>query len=295
MTFLQALQRRGISFRVHGVNSDKVSFNCPFCQDTKKRLCVSLKLGWSRCLHCDWSRRYGVKAILHELNISEEVSGSEPTVEKQIFIPRLPEDFQRLTKTSDELDRNARRYLLKRGITALQIREKRIGVTFTGKFRYRIIFPIYEGKQLRGINARDFTDTQKPKYLNSKGDKYLFNFNPEAETVILSEGVIKALRIEQVTEFCSASLLGHDLTESQLLQLQKSKCKHVIIYPDPDSVGKRGAVKVADSLLERWSGKVSFVHPVTEPADDIQLDKLRSLLDNSLIRFTGLSRPKLQS
>jgi DNA primase catalytic core, N-terminal domain len=301
MTFLEVLNRRGISYKIHGPNSDKVSFNCLFCVqrgkrvDTNKLLCVHLKQGWSKCVHCDWSRRYGIKAILHELDVSYEVDESVVITEKRIEPVTLPKDFQLLTKTYDELDRNARRYLIKRGVTPQQIRDNRIGVSFNGKFRYRIIFPIYEGKQLRAINARDFTDTQKPKYLNSKGDKYLFHFDPEAETVILSEGVIKCLRIAQVTDFCSTALLGHDLTDTQFSQIKRSKCKHVIIYPDPDTAGFKGAVKIADLLSSQWlngfdTRSVSLVQSVSKPADEESLMRLKNFLKHSVVDFTGLSQ-----
>ena len=143
---------------------------------------------------------------------------------------------------------------------------------------YRIIFPVYVGNRLVGLNGRDFTGSRTPKYLLTEGDKYLYRFDPEADTVILSEGVIKALRLARVTTYCSAALLGHALTDVQSEQIRTSKCRHVILYPDPDPAGLRGVCRIADILCARWNGQVSLVWPVPGPADEVPFAVLRKLL-----------------
>jgi DNA primase len=156
------------------------------------------------------------------------------------------------------------------------------------------VFPIYRDKALLGFNTRDFTSRQTPKYLISKGlIKPLYNFDAKSETVILSEGIIKALRIAQVTNFNSAALLGHDLTDLQLEQIQASQCQHVILYPDLDMVGRRGALCIADKLSEHWNGSVSFVWPISGPADDVALPILKSDISNNRIPYSGITRCKI--
>jgi hypothetical protein len=211
----------------------------------------------------------------------------------------LPADFQVLTRAYDDLDYQAQQYLQRRGVTPTQIKQYRIGVSYSGRYAYRILFPIYAEGKLRGVNARDFTGHQQPKYLLSSGEKYLYGFNPKAHTVILSEGVIKALRIAQVaSNACSAALLGHHLTETQLGQLEQSSCQHAIVYPDPERVGYAGAAAVAARLVEHWQKenaqkKVSVVRFVTTPADDAPLPVIQRLLKQHVEPYNTLTHNQL--
>ena len=300
MTLQEVFLRRGVRFRVSG-NGLKISICCPFCvengksPDTKFCLCVHATQFWGRCLHCDWRHRFAVVPVLKQLGILESVTGVEKAPESSIQAPvTLPKDFQLLTHAYDDLDRQAKKYILKRGVTEEQIKQDRLGCSYVGRYAYRIVFPVYVGKELKGINARDFTGIQKPKYLNSPGDKYLFRFDPKQSVTVLSEGVIKALRIAQACEYGSASLLGHDLTERQLEQIQNSTVKHLILYPDVDPVGRKGVVTIADKLRELFSKcEVSIVWPVTLPADDVPLLELKQLLVNNVVPYSWQLRQKL--
>jgi hypothetical protein len=247
--------------------------------DTQFRLCVHTRDGWGRCMHCDWKRRQAVMPVLKQYGILERVAGF--SVEPEEYIPpvELPKDFQALTHVYDDLDRQARKYIIGRGVLPSQIREEKIGVSYSGRYAYRVIFPVYVNKQLKAINARDFTGSQTPKYLTSRGDKYLYRFDPEARTVVFSEGSIKALRIAQATSANSSALLGHSLTEHQVQQIEASKCQEVILFPDPDRVGRRGFVRVADQfaqLQKRVSLKI--VWPVPQPADELPLAEISKML-----------------
>lgn len=287
MTFQEALLRRRIKFRTSGDRS-KILLNCPFCSsrgkpaDDKFRLCVHATQGWGRCVHCDWKRKTAVFAVLKELGINDSVNGfDEKPIQKDepVF---LPVDFQLLHRAYDDLDRQAKKYLIDRGVTEEQIIEKKIGVSYSGRFAYRIIFPVYNGSKLVGLNGRDFTGAGKPKYLTSKGEKSFYGFDSKAHTLVLSEGCFKALRIAQVTKACSAALLGHDLTNLQLEQLKASKCERIVLYPDIDEVGKKGFAKIADRLMEEFSATVSICWPVTLPADDAPLKEIKTLIENPL-------------
>jgi hypothetical protein len=259
------------------------------------RLCIHLKEGWGRCLHCDWKHRYGAGPLLKQLGIaaaSVEGISQAPAAETEPVV--LPEDFQCLDSVTedDDLEYTAKHYIQFRGVSRKQIRESNIGVSLTGRYAYRIIFPVYADKVLVGINARIFAGNRTPKYLLSKGEKYLYNFRPEDETVILSEGVIKSLRIARVTEFGSAALLGHSLTDKQMEQIIGSRCKHVILYPDPDSAGMQGVIRVADKLIDHWTGSVSLISPVPGPADELRFGELRHTLTANIIPYSWYNRSK---
>lgn len=218
---------------------------------------------------------------MRQLGINDAVSGGVPRAEEpERERLTLPEDFTRLGPGSDGRDAVAYRYALGRGITPAQVEERAVGVSYTRPWQYRILFPVYADGELRCINARDFTGRGKPKYLLNRGDKWLSYFDADADACVLSEGSIKALRLEQVCPggSCSAALLGHDLTDVQLAQIQRSKCRSVTLWPDADLVGRRGFIKIADRLSENWGGSVSVVWPVPGPADDVPLPEMRRAL-----------------
>ncbi len=172
MTLQDAFDKRGIRYRQSG---DKVHINCPFCpsrgkpSDTRMRLCVHIKDGWGRCMHCDWSRRTAVNAVLKQLGVTEIVAGFSHSEKPDRVHISLPGDFTPLwLPTTDSFDLQAQEYLRTRGITREQIRKCRIGTSYIDKYAYRIIFPIYAGNELKCFNTRDLTDIQLKQIQDSQ-------------------------------------------------------------------------------------------------------------------------------
>jgi hypothetical protein len=193
--------------------------------------------------------------------------------DKPIEPVHLPEDFTKLTNPKIDWEEIALDYLVRRGITPLQIRNHKIGVSLIGRYAYRIVFPIYKDKRLHGIVGRDFTNKQEPRYLFNVGEKALYNMRKGAQRVVLAEGVFKALRLAQALPrtYCCVAMLGHTLTEVQ--QQQLADIEEAVLWLDPDNVGVRGGFRVA-GLLQAQGVRVSFVLP-EQPADDVPLWALR--------------------
>lgn len=284
MTVTESLTRRRIPFRRSGSDPNEIALQCPFCPETRgveDRMMgfhLNVRSGAGHCWHadCGWKSRFAAPAILRKLHAETDTEdGGSEQIREAVEPVKLPADFSLLAKAYDDLDRIARNYLLKRGVTRKQIAQHRIGVSYVGTYAYRIIFPVTEGKTLRAIVARDFTGQSKRRYLNSAGDAYLWNFNPDADEVILAEGIFKALRITTATDKPAGALLGHNFTDTKLHQIVHSKCRHIILWPDPDRVGRRGVMAVAHKLKEDWKGEVSVIWPVTAPADEMSLEDLR--------------------
>jgi hypothetical protein len=233
-------------------------------------------------------------AVLQQLSITLSVTeGGVLEAVKELPPVELPEDFSCLTRTFDDLDAAARAYVLQRGVTPEQIAKYQIGVSFTGRYAYRVLFPVREGRVLRGIVARDYTGRQKPKYLNSPGGMALFGFDPEAETCVLSEGVFKALRLQRVQPWGtnSAAVLGHHLTEYKINQILKSKCRDLIFVPDPDLVGRQGVIRMIDDLYaQHWRGTAYVVRDVITPADEMSGEMLSNMVAE---KYTFSSRNRL--
>jgi hypothetical protein len=298
MTLQDALMRRGIRWRAAANNH--LAMCCLFCPDRgespdeRYRLYINLQTGKAYCFNCLFSSNFGFAAVLRKLQFQTSIELAPSQQEQPEAPPELPDDFQCLATTSCDLDRKARRYLLSRGITPGQIRDKNIGVSLIGRLSYRIIFPVTAGRELRGVVARDFTGQQEPKYLNSFGTKSLYNSHKSAMRAVLSEGVFKALRIERLgLGFSSMATLGRDITESQIEQLQAMKCKEVVIWPDPDRPGRRGAVAMADKMTEAGL-LVGIVWPVHVPADEEDLEQMLDTWKN-ISGYSWALRQKLWS
>ena len=303
MTFRDILQRNRIPYRQSPSHTDEITLHCPFCSsqssDRRFLLGVNTRSGAGHCWNasCGWKSRHAVMLLLRHFRISDRAeAGVDEIPDTPSLEPvTLPEDFMPLRRAEDDLDRMALNYLRRRGILPAQIASKNIGVSYTGRYAYRIVFPVICNKALKAIVARDFTGAQKPKYLGSLGEKFLFNFDSRARTCVLSEGAFKALRIEQVVgpDVSSAALLGHDLTPQQLEQIQNSACQKVILYPDPDSVGRKGVVTIGDHLMEEWKKQVFLVWPVLLPADEAPLADIQTALRSGMNKFSWGSRQRL--
>jgi hypothetical protein len=300
MNLREALLRQRVRFRQSAGNRQELQLCCPFCiesghsDDVGYHLGVNAGTGAGMCFRCGRKSRYMASMLLRQLKIDTVVNfdnGAAPQTEEAPPVA-LPKDFTLLGGNLEGLDFTAQKYLTDRGVTLAQIRECGIGVSYIGRYAYRIVFPVWVKRVLKGIVARDFTSRGEPKYLNSPGEKWLFHFDPEAEACVLSEGAFKALRIQQVFTGSSTALLGHDLTPAQLKQIVESKCKQITLYPDPDVVGRRGVVTIADKLQEGWDGEVRVACSVSAPADE---DSLESLSNNlkSAARYSWAVRQQV--
>lgn len=281
MTFVETLQSRNIRYRASSERGE-LSLCCPFCiergeptSDTKFKLGLNYLTREGHCFRCDWRSRDAVRDyMIKAIQIEDEILEDSVAIVKPPP-PQLPEDFQLLYNVgeSDEIVYEAYKYLKDRGISSLTMRRKQIGVSLTGRYAYRVLFPVLWRNKLKGIVARDFTGTAQAKYLNSVGDKYLYNLPTKCQSVILAEGVFKVLAIEKAIGVPAAALLGHSITDKMIKQLKHTSCEEVTIWPDPDSVGIKGALNVADQLHDFT--KVFIISPVpSKQADELKASEI---------------------
>lgn len=306
-SFLEELDRMHVPYKP-GARSNEVNLCCPFCPDrnesadTRFRLGVNISTGMCNCFNCGYSsRKDAPKWILRklgsQLNELEESVLPEPT--RKVSKVSLPDDFvpvYEITKTDIPAWYGVR-YLLKRGITRAEMHRYGVGVSLTGRYAYRVIFPIMWRSKLRGLVARDFTGKGAPKYLNSVGDKYLWNL-PEQETgkvVILSEGIFKAIAISKHSQAHSVSLQGKDLSVLQLEQLQYIKARHVVMFPDPGAAGLKGMLNVCQRL-QAHGLRPYTVFPLPDlQADEYQPAELYRILSENVVEYTWRLQSKIDA
>jgi hypothetical protein len=281
MNLSEILEQRGIAYRRSG---DEVNVCCPFCTgrgettDTRFRLGINTQSNLAYCFNCGWASRFGAQAFLRRMKVAADLSITTSAQEAEPEPVHLPEDFHVLDVVRDDLDARAMCYLRDRGILPEQIKKYGIGASFSGRYGYRLIFPVRFRGELRGFVARDFTGTQERRYLNSFGKgKGVFGLwdDVEGSTVALFEGVFKALRGQQVVGGCCGAVLGNVLTQEQAELLTEAGCRAVYLWPDPDPAGLRGARRSA-IILERRGIEVRVVWP-SVMADEASLEEIRSV------------------
>lgn len=273
---VQVLQSHGVAYR-RGSKPDEINVCCLFCtdrgegQDTRFRLGVNLRTGQAQCFNCSWSshksgpRLIGVKLgeVIAKEDYFDETEPQPPTH------VTLPPDFELLWNIhrNDGMYWRAKKYLLNRGVQSKQLRRYSVGVSLTGKFAHRVIFPVYWMGALKSLVARDFTDTSVLRYKNSQGSKFIWNLPSKRKEVVLSEGILKSLAIERNSSARAAALLGMHLSQTMLSQLRESAVERVIIWPDPGKPGVNGAKQLALQLVGEGY-KVSVVHPTPNAQAD---------------------------
>lgn len=283
MTLREVLLRTGTRFRAHYLKPDEVYICCPFCAergetaDVRFRLGVNIVTGLAHCFNCGWRRRNAFSALQALWHTTGAIDKDALLPPRQKVAEGLPEDFEELANPVSFLDQEARRYVLQRGLTSAQIIAKRIGASFSGNYAYRVIFPNVVGARVAGFIARDFTNCQEPRYLFSRGPKSLYNWRVGSKKIIVTEGVFKALRIEQVTNISVVATLGSTMLPGQVGLVQDGGVQTIVVWPDPDKAGCKGCVETCE-LLVTAGLSVQVVWPVTEPPDEASLDTLRANL-----------------
>lgn len=259
---LEALLARGIQFRRSPSNPAEISLCCPFCSENRFRLGVNIQKDLGHCFNCDWRSRRATEDLAEAMDLGvllaeEDVPDrGESKDDPKSSRPALPDDFVLMSDAPHgALYRKASEYLARRMVKDWQIKEKKIGVSLTGRYAYRIVFPVYYGKVLQGIVTRDFTDQQEPRYLNSRGMKAVYNSPAHKKNkAVICEGIFDCLAVERVVSLMNydvLALLGHALTEKQEARL--SDYRDIFLWPDPDVPGIEGFIGIAKQLRLRHS------------------------------------------
>lgn len=293
MTFKDVLVRRRIPFKMRAGKRIQLSLCCPFCTsrgesaDTRYRLGVNLRENWGNCFNCDWKARNGaVQKILRQLALpipENLATGALDAARRQET--GLPEGFMLLHGAPTDLPCDPFAYLKTRGVSRKQIKRTYVGVTYTGRFTHRILFPVIWRGDYYGVVGRAFTAGHEPKYLNSYGDKRAYNVPDTGKEIILSEGIFKALRIERACAMSSGALLGHKLTDDMLEQLQNTGVRKVMVWPDKDQAGTRGALDAA-RVMHAMGWQVYLPDEPLPYADNISLPDIRECVS----KFSRYSR-----
>lgn len=208
------LKSQGTEFRTAG---DELSFDCPFCTDTRKRFYLNQDSGLGYCQNCEWSgtlpyficKFLGVSFSEAEAMVDDDksyiraVSKTESDAAVEI---EFPEGFTHFTRTGQSLFAKPYwNYVTKtRGIPASVALDFKLGYVRSGTYGGRVIIPVYWFGRLVSWQARDITGLPKgKKVLSPHGNKqsnYLLNLDRlwGREEVALVEGPFDMLTLPDI-------------------------------------------------------------------------------------------------
>lgn len=287
MNFTSQLDALGVSYQ-RGSKPSEFRICCPYCvslgetQDERYRLNVNVQRDTAFCFNCKYSAKADAqKRVLHDLGMTVVVDVDIEDSAAAVELPEVdawPKD--QVVDAVNQFDKHTRewrgqKYLIARNITKDDMRRFHIHICLNGRFRERILFPVIRNKAIAGFASRDFSGKAVAKYLNSRGPKYLWNFDRRATKFVISEGAIKGIFVHRalaamgrLPQWCSISPLGSSITDSQIAQLKEAKVKKVVILPDPDTPGLKGALRIAESLAAS-----DIVVEIVDPNPTLQADE----------------------
>jgi hypothetical protein len=162
---------------------------------------------------------------------------------------------------------DAGRLFAKKGLTAEDLEKYGFLIGTRGKWRDKLVMPLYEGKKLVYAVARDLLE--KGRYYNLEGEKAgllpYFLGDKNRYCLYLCEGVFDAVSVNKVG-YSSAVLLGTSLTNIQMSKIRDFGFNRVVVCLDGDA--GRKAIALHDRLMRvGLEAYVVFFNHDDEPND----------------------------
>lgn len=264
-----------------------ININCPFCGDRGFHLGFDISSGYCNCWKCGPKNTIDLiafllrtsnkeaKEIVRQLFISEKEGRNR---QKQHFIKKAKKRNPNITEIkfpigAGKLEEVHKRYLLSRKFDPAFIENKYkvLGTKHIGRYKHRLIIPIYMNGVLISYQSRDITERSNLKHKACNEKEELIHYktsvynidNANDYRVIITEGIMDAWRIG---DDCVATY-GVGVTPEQVLAI-KRKFKKVFILYDPDGAGlvSSGSLHEALSILG-VKVEVIDLDPGIDPSD----------------------------
>ena len=235
------------------------AFHCPFCKHHKPKLEIDPKTGFYHCWTCEPATKgRNLVSLLKKVQATAsqitEMRGYFPggkgeVDDKQYEVVELPKEFVSLTKPSTKLTyRQAKSYIISRGITDTDVVKYNIGYCETGKYKNSIIVPSYDARgRINYFISRSFERDPGRKYNAPSCNKnhlvgleYFINWKVP---VILCEGIFDAIALKRN----AVPLFGKTIPEALMMKLVQSDVKTVYLALDNDAF--KSSIKYAQQLI----------------------------------------------
>ena len=224
-------------------NGGEIRIDCPFCEDKKKHLYMNAQKGVFHCFRCEESGsiRYLFRILEGDeggdIRLGVLMQADDGEAGDLIEMP----DGYCTDFVYDPEGKKALEYLRGRGLEDRIIERYHIGYGAWGKYRGRILIPLFHRGVLVSFVARAYHQGLSPKILNPSSEEapspsnYLFNLDQAIfyPKVVLTEGVFDALATGVIDqEYCAVASLGKHLTERQAELLCESGFEELVFAWD---------------------------------------------------------------
>jgi 5S rRNA maturation endonuclease (ribonuclease M5) len=247
------------------VASGWIGLQCPYCGDDSNHLGIRLKDNACTCWKCGHHRLAEVLSTITELRLGEAIKVVK-------FLGAVDEDFppyyHQGTPTPHEVKLKGKmslppesssrfpsmhsEYLRSRGFPPLRtIRKFKLrAVENLGRYKFRILIPVYMDRRLVNFTARDVTGIQEPKYLMASNrealiprEQCVFNIDSVTEggDCILVEGPTDVMKLGD----SAVSFFGVQESPAQIVALKNKKIRNLYIMYDNDKSGNKNANRLA--------------------------------------------------
>lgn len=211
---------------------------CPYCpagdHESHNHCHVNPTKGVFHCFRC------GESGSARRL-INEHGGAVDLVTEQVVRTAKQPKtdfsQFRKVTGNEGSLDRMAFTYLKDRNITKEDINKYDIRYAIQGRYFGRVLFPIYENKQVVSFVGRSFLHFIEPAYLFPHRDETIlttaeaiFGYDRMqdnlSDSLVITEGVFDAIAVDRVGSealptFQSVAIMSKALSAGQLLKLLK--------------------------------------------------------------------------
>ena len=283
----------------------EIRMRCPLCGDSKKsklkkRFSVRYenKLPYS-CFNCGRSGTFvELYAELEGVSVPEafrvldtpdfeHIKDSFKRTKKKVIEPEKEiDDLSAIedecigvdTVTESIILSNYKKVLIK-FITDRKIPpEYKIMVSTQGRYKGRIIIPIYDNGKIVYFQGRAISNDMEPKFKNPLVEKSHIIMNHEYfkrdKVIIVTEGIVDAMMVGEHQGTC---VLGGSVSDDFLSSILKRTDKGVIIAVDND---ERGEIERKKLITSSKFGKLLRFFIPTDPIKDVNELKMKKGIDN---------------
>ena len=252
-----------------------VNINCPFCDDQSNHLGVFIKRPRNvKCWRCgdhtipELLSHFSDKSI-KQLYKEYKAEGEEIRQEKKkkVVVP-VEEIRKEFEENSRPMSLRYLSYLDKRGFGTETEKDwdLRSGLEM-GRYRYRLMIPVYSVKQIVSFQARDITDRQDIKYMschNSNIKDYLYGLDyVKGDRVIITEGVTDVWRLGKGNAIAT---FGIEYTQKQIELIVRKDFKYVIVFFDSEPQAMSAATSLIGNLEQYDIHCTNITIPEKDPA-----------------------------
>lgn len=231
--------------------------DCPFCGNDRYNIEISIEKKVFHCWICDNAGT--VAKLFKHIDLPMEDDGFKVS---DTSVPKV-QDTLSLAEYHSLSWGKARTFLKGRGLEEKDIVTYNFMTAEQGKFKDKIIVPLYEGEQLSYIIARDLTAKGRYYNVNINRSSVLPYYMGRSSQMYLCEGTFDAISVNKLG-FSSAVLLGTVLSKEQMVKLEKWGFKDVVVCLDGDALDK--ATKMYDNLSKAgFKASVAIFYAKDDP------------------------------